>query len=64
MLRELAKTSQHENVRAKVLELIQAWTFAFRNKTKYRALKVSFLNSFFKMLEAHGHLKYIFCTNI
>lgn len=40
MLRELAKTTQHENVRQKVLELIQAWTFAFRKSTKYRNLKV------------------------
>ncbi|GLV34797.1 Hepatocyte growth factor regulated tyrosine kinase substrate [Carabus blaptoides fortunei] len=39
MLRELAKTSLHENVRQKVLELIQAWTFAFRKTTKYRSLK-------------------------
>lgn len=53
MLRELAKTTQHENVRNKVLELIQAWTFAFRKSTKYRALKVilfSYLVSF------HGNI--------
>lgn len=39
MLRELAKTTQHENVKQKVLELIQTWTFAFRKSTKYRAMK-------------------------
>lgn len=41
MLKDLAKTTTHEDVRNKVLELIQAWTFAFRKSTKYRAMKVS-----------------------
>lgn len=41
MLRDLVKTTQHENVRQKLLELIQAWTFAFRKQTKYRTMKVS-----------------------
>lgn len=39
-LRELVKTSPHENVKNKVLELIQAWAFAFRNSPKYRAVQV------------------------
>lgn len=29
-LRELTKTTHHENVRDKILELIQAWAHAFR----------------------------------
>lgn len=45
MFRELAKTSPHENVRQKVLELIQGWAFAFRKKPKYRAVLVSNDNS-------------------
>ncbi|XP_046470166.1 hepatocyte growth factor-regulated tyrosine kinase substrate isoform X2 [Neodiprion pinetum] len=38
-LRELVKTSPHEDVRTKILELIQAWAFAFRNSPKYRAVQ-------------------------
>lgn len=40
-LKELVKTSQHENVRQKTLELIQAWAHAFRNSPKYRAVQVT-----------------------
>ncbi|XP_073945414.1 hepatocyte growth factor regulated tyrosine kinase substrate isoform X2 [Choristoneura fumiferana] len=39
MLRDLVKTTQHENLRNKILELIQAWGFAFRNNSKYRAVQ-------------------------
>ncbi|KAG6454512.1 hepatocyte growth factor-regulated tyrosine kinase substrate isoform X2 [Manduca sexta] len=39
MLRDLVKTTQHENLRNKILELIQAWAFAFRNTPKYRAVQ-------------------------
>ncbi|XP_047023952.1 hepatocyte growth factor-regulated tyrosine kinase substrate-like [Helicoverpa zea] len=39
MLRDLVKTTQHENLRNKILELIQAWAFAFRNSPKYRAVQ-------------------------
>lgn len=39
MLRDLVKTTQHENLRSKILELIQAWAFAFRNSPKYRAVQ-------------------------
>lgn len=39
-LKELVKTSQHENVRLKTLELIQAWAHAFRHSPKYRAVQV------------------------
>ncbi|GLH09645.1 Hepatocyte growth factor-regulated tyrosine kinase substrate [Gryllus bimaculatus] len=38
-LRELVKTTSHDNVKAKVLELIQAWAYAFRNSPKYRAVQ-------------------------
>lgn len=41
MLRDLVKTTQHENLKIKILELIQAWAFAFRNTPKYRAVQVS-----------------------
>lgn len=40
MLRDLVKTTQHENLRTKILDLIQAWAFAFRNTPKYRAVQV------------------------
>lgn len=39
-LREAIKTTQHENVKNKLLELIQAWAYAFRNIPKYRAVQV------------------------
>ncbi|KAF5277206.1 hypothetical protein FQR65_LT03912 [Abscondita terminalis] len=39
MLHELATTTQFDNVRQKLLELIQAWTFAFRKNPKHNALK-------------------------
>ncbi|CAH0579321.1 unnamed protein product [Chrysodeixis includens] len=39
MLRDLVKTTQHDNLRNKILELIQAWAFAFRNSPKYRAVQ-------------------------
>lgn len=38
-LREFVKTTPHDNVKNKVLELIQAWAFAFRNSPKYRAVQ-------------------------
>ena len=42
-LKEIAKTSQQESVRNKILELIQAWAYAFRDSSKYRAVQVSFI---------------------
>lgn len=39
-MKELVKNSQHENVKQKTLELIQAWAHAFRNSPKYRAVQV------------------------
>lgn len=41
-LRELHKTSPHEIVKNKILELLQAWGFAFRNNPKYRAVQVRY----------------------
>lgn len=38
---ELVKVTQHEEVRQRVLELIQAWTYAFRKNPKCSALKVN-----------------------
>lgn len=43
MLRDLVKTTQHDNLRAKILELTQAWAFAFRNSPKYRSVQVIIL---------------------
>ncbi|XP_066588091.1 hepatocyte growth factor-regulated tyrosine kinase substrate [Prorops nasuta] len=37
-LKEIVKTTPNDNVRNKILELIQAWAFAFRNSPKYRAV--------------------------
>lgn len=39
-LHELAKTTTYENVKQKLLELIQAWNFAFRKNPKHGNLKV------------------------
>lgn len=43
-LRDLAKTSPHEVVKSKILELIQVWAFAFRSCITYRAVQVNFLD--------------------
>lgn len=42
-LKELVKTTTHDNVKLKTLELIQAWAHAFRNSPKYRAVQVRLL---------------------
>lgn len=44
MLHELVVTTQHEEVRKKLLELIQTWNHAFRKNPKHSAIKVSFVN--------------------
>lgn len=36
----LIESTPHENVKTKMLELIQAWAFAFRTNDKYTAVKV------------------------
>nr|CAD7261218.1 unnamed protein product [Timema shepardi] len=45
-LRDLVRTTNHDNVKNKVLELIQAWAFAFRNSPKYRAVQLQGLVRF------------------
>lgn len=37
---ELVRTTPHNNVREKLLELIQAWNFALRKNAKHAYLKV------------------------
>lgn len=39
-LRELVKRSQDDNVKNKILEMIQNWGMAFRNSQKYRIVTV------------------------
>jgi hepatocyte growth factor-regulated tyrosine kinase substrate len=39
---QLVQTTPHENVRNKMLELIQTWSHAFRSAYKYRGIKVHF----------------------
>lgn len=41
MFSSLVTSTPHENVRNKMLELIQTWAFAFRTSYKYRGIKVS-----------------------
>jgi hepatocyte growth factor-regulated tyrosine kinase substrate len=36
----LVQTTPHENVKNKMLELIQTWSYAFRSSYKYRGIKV------------------------
>lgn len=40
---QLIETTPHENVKTKMLELVQAWAFAFRTIDKYTSVKVSIL---------------------
>lgn len=44
-LHQLAEKTQHDNVREKLLELIQAWTNAFRKNPKYGAMRVRFFRA-------------------
>lgn len=41
---DVVKNTQHEEVKLKILELIQAWAYAFRKTPKYRAVQVLFKN--------------------
>jgi growth factor-regulated tyrosine kinase substrate len=50
MFAQLVTSTPHENVRTKMLELIQTWAFAFRSSYKYRGIKVIY--SF-----AHGNMR-------
>lgn len=40
-LRELVKHSTDENIKKKILEILQTWGMAFRNSPKYRIVTVS-----------------------
>lgn len=40
-IRETIKTTPHENVKNKLLELLQTWAFAFRAIPKYCAVQVN-----------------------
>jgi growth factor-regulated tyrosine kinase substrate len=42
---ELVRTTTHENVRSKMLELIQTWSYAFRSAYKYRGIKVKYIRN-------------------
>lgn len=46
----LINQTKHDNVRAKMLELIQTWTFAFRTQHKYQAVKDTM-----NILKSEGH---------
>lgn len=39
-MKELVKSTTHDDVKVRALGLIQAWAFAFRNSPKYTAVKV------------------------
>lgn len=41
MFSQLLETTPHENVRNKLLELVQTWAHAFRSTDKYQAIKVN-----------------------
>lgn len=45
-LRELVHKSTNERVRAKILELIQTWAFAFRSSPKYSIIPVCYCHVF------------------
>ena len=44
-LRELVKHASSDEVKQKVLEILQTWGMAFRNQSKYRIVTVRFLFS-------------------
>lgn len=46
MFSSFIETTPHENCRAKMLELIQTWAYAFRQSDKYQAVKVRAVFSF------------------
>lgn len=41
MFSNFLEQTPHENVRQKMLELVQTWAYAFRSSEKYQAIKVS-----------------------
>ncbi|XP_057665948.1 hepatocyte growth factor-regulated tyrosine kinase substrate-like isoform X1 [Diorhabda carinulata] len=50
-LNELCKTTAHEKVRSKLLELIQTWNFAFRKNSKYGGVLKELMNT----MKVDGH---------
>ena len=47
-LRELVKHASSDDVKQKVLEILQTWGMAFRNQSKYRIVTVRFfLDTYF-----------------
>lgn len=42
MFTHYLKTRPDQNVRAKILELVQTWAYAFRSSEKYQSIKVCF----------------------
>ena len=42
-LRELVKHATDENVKQKILEILQTWGMAFRNQSKYRIVTVKLI---------------------
>lgn len=42
MFSSFLEQTPHENVRQKMLELVQTWAYAFRSSDKYQAIKVSY----------------------
>nr|XP_019540353.2 hepatocyte growth factor-regulated tyrosine kinase substrate-like isoform X1 [Aedes albopictus] len=50
MFQNLVNTTQHEEVRVKMLELIQAWACAFRTVFKYRSIRDTM-----NILKSEGH---------
>ncbi|GBN45455.1 Hepatocyte growth factor-regulated tyrosine kinase substrate [Araneus ventricosus] len=49
-LKDLVKTTTNENVRNRILELIQVWAHVFRNEPKYRSVQ-----DIFNMLKMEGY---------
>lgn len=47
---DVVKNTQHEEVKLKILELIQAWAYAFRKTPKYRAVQ-----DVVNIMRAEGH---------
>lgn len=41
MFSQYLEMSAHENVRSKMLELVQTWAYAFRSSDKYQSIKVN-----------------------
>ncbi|XP_013112639.1 hepatocyte growth factor-regulated tyrosine kinase substrate isoform X2 [Stomoxys calcitrans] len=50
MLSQFLETTTYDNVRAKMLELVQTWAYAFRNSERYQAIKDTMT-----ILKAKGH---------